>query len=458
MENIVILHTNDLHSHFENWPKMRRFLNEYKQLQAAETTILTVDLGDFADRWHPLTEASNGQTNVALMNQVAYDAATIGNNEGVGNSKYDLNHLYDDADFDVLLANLYDCDTGERPTWAQPYKILETAQGSKIGLLALTAPFPLTYSPNGWDIKFADEILPELLAEMKPQCDILVLMSHLGVSEDLAIAQKYPEIDVIMGSHTHHLFKHGQLVDTTLVAAAGKFGQYIGVVELLVDQHQIVSKNARVVETAGLTALPEDEVEVLGYFEEGHRLLKAEKVAYIPYDLDTDLREPHRLIDVTLQAVKMRAQTDVAILNSGLFLTSIGQGLVNQDELHQTLPHPMHLIRVTLKGCDVIRLVGEIEKNRGFLRNFPIQGMGFRGKIFGQIFYDGLSYDQKTKEVLWQGQTVDLDTEYTLATIDHFMFVPFFPTIELAGRYEFLFPEFIRSVLGEYLETHYPIA
>ena len=37
------------------------------------------------------------------------------------------------------------------------------------------------------------------------------------------------------------------------------------------------------------------------------------------------------------------------------------------------------------------------------------------------------------------------------------MFLPFFPTIEIAGEYEFLFPEFIRSVLGDYLKAHYPI-
>ncbi len=30
METIHILHTNDLHSHFENWPRMRRFLLEHQ--------------------------------------------------------------------------------------------------------------------------------------------------------------------------------------------------------------------------------------------------------------------------------------------------------------------------------------------------------------------------------------------------------------------------------------------
>lgn len=60
------------------------------------------------DRWHPLSEATNGQENILLMNEVGYDAATIGNNEGVGNSKEELNHLYDHAEFDIILDNLFD--------------------------------------------------------------------------------------------------------------------------------------------------------------------------------------------------------------------------------------------------------------------------------------------------------------------------------------------------------------
>ena len=111
MEKLTILHTNDLHSHLENWPKIRRYLDSRRQALQESSGVLTVDLGDFVDRWHPLTEATNGKANIRLMNEAHYDVATIGNKEGIGNSKAELNHLYDEADFQVLLANLYDPKT-----------------------------------------------------------------------------------------------------------------------------------------------------------------------------------------------------------------------------------------------------------------------------------------------------------------------------------------------------------
>lgn len=460
MEKIVLLHTNDLHSHLENWPKIRRFIEQKKRENEKKenTTTITVDLGDFVDRWHPLSEATDGQANVELMNNVGYDAVTIGNNEGVGNAKDQLNHLYDQANFDILLDNLFDKHLLQPPKWAKKYKIIETPQQTKIGLLALTAPFPLTYSPNGWDIRNPYDILPELVEELRPKVDILVLMSHLGIQDDRQIAQELSSIDVILGSHTHHLLIDGQIVNGVQLAAAGKYGQYVGEVHLTVDEHKnITQKSARAIPTETMTTFIEDEQESQDYLTKGHELLAAKKVAKLPYDLSVDIFAEHSFIYEALEAVKYRGQTQGAMLNSGLFLTGLPTGLINQDQLHTALPHPMHLLNVTLKGSDLIRLVLEIEKNRAFLRNYPIRGMGFRGKIFGQVVYSGISYDAVNHQVHWLNQPIDNERRYTFTTVDHFMFVPFFPTIEIAGENEFLFPEFIRSVVGEYLNAHYPI-
>ncbi|EOS7715165.1 metallophosphoesterase [Enterococcus hirae] len=460
MEKIVLLHTNDLHSHLENWPKIRRFIEQKKRENEKKenTTTITVDLGDFVDRWHPLSEATDGQANVELMNNVGYDAVTIGNNEGVGNAKDQLNHLYDQANFDILLDNLFDKHLLQPPKWAKKYKIIETPQQTKIGLLALTAPFPLTYSPNGWDIRNPYDILPELVEELRPKVDILVLMSHLGIQDDRQIAQELPSIDVILGSHTHHLLIDGQIVNGVQLAAAGKYGQYVGEVHLTVDEHKnIIQKSARAIPTETMTTFIEDEQESQDYLTKGHELLAAKKVAKLPYDLSVDIFSEHSFIYEALETVKYRGQTQGAMLNSGLFLTGLPAGLINQDQLHTALPHPMHLLNVTLKGSDLIRLVLEIEKNRAFLRNYPIRGMGFRGKIFGQVIYSGISYDAVNHQVHWLNQPIDNERRYTFTTVNHFMFVPFFPTIEIAGENEFLFPEFIRSVVGEYLNAHYPI-
>lgn len=455
MEQIRIIHTNDLHSHLEKWPKIRRFIQE-RQQSVVNESVITVDLGDFSDRWHPLTEATNGKENILLMNQVNYDFVTIGNNEGTGNSKEELDCLYEEGRFEVLLANLFDNTTLQRPNWVKPYAIKATPQGTRIGIIALTAYFPLTYQPNGWDIRTWQEILPQLVATLRQEVDVLVLLSHLGIEDDALIAQEIPAIDVIIGSHTHHLFERGKTINQVLVAAAGKFGLYVGEVIVQVDtHHKILQKKARTFPTEQMLAFPEDQAEIDGYLKKGKSYLQNVPVATLSDSLPINQPEQADLVGETLEAIKVRGKTDVALLNTGLFLRPLQKGLVNQEDLHQILPHPMHLIRVTLTGRDFIRFVREIEKNRGFLRRFPIVGMGFRGKIFGEIVYAGFSYDRINDQVTWQGLPIEEEVEYTFTTVDHWLFIPFFPTIEIAGRIEFLFPEFIRTVLGSHLSKRY---
>ncbi|MFK4997321.1 metallophosphoesterase [Bacillus sp. N9] len=131
-ETIHIYHTNDLHSHFENWPRIYDFIKERKAFHEAKgEEVFLFDIGDFADRWHPFTEGTMGKGNVALLNELDYTAVTIGNNEGITLSFEQLNDLYEQANFDVIVANLY-YKGRIRPDWALPYQIYETKKGQKL--------------------------------------------------------------------------------------------------------------------------------------------------------------------------------------------------------------------------------------------------------------------------------------------------------------------------------------
>ena len=92
------------------------------------------------------------------------------------------------------------------------------------------------------------------------------------------------------------------------LAAAGKYGQYIGEVHLFVDADtKQVTSYAKTIETASLEEQATDAKEIAGYLTEGHRLLQAQQIAQIPETLSTDLRQPHAFITVALKALKKRA-------------------------------------------------------------------------------------------------------------------------------------------------------
>lgn len=459
MERITILHTNDLHSHFENWPRIRRYLKTTRQQVMADgATVYTFDLGDHVDRVHPVSEATNGQQNIQLMNQIGYDGVTIGNNEGLGFVRAQLDHLYDHANFPVILGNLRTPDTHELPDWAIDHRLLTTAAGTRLLVLGLTAPYHLTYPLAGWQILDVQPTLAALLHRFAGQFDVCVLLSHLGLDVDRLLAKRFPQVTVIIGSHTHHLLPHGEHDHQSLLAAAGKFGRYIGKVELAITaDHQVKSAVASVTETATLPVADGDTAEITSLQDLGESILSEQRVANLPTAMEADPTGQPRLVREGLHAIAEYAGTQAAILNAGLFLQDLPSGVVNQNQLHQLLPHNMHVMTVTLSGYDLWRLVQEFELARLFLRRFPQKGMGFRGKIFGELNYLGLAYDAVTHQVTWRGEPLSPTRQYRIAMVDHYLFIPFFPTISIVGKNQILYDDLLREVFAQYLARHYPL-
>ena len=146
-DTIRILHINDLHSHFEQYPQLKRAVDDLSQ---TDRELIKVDLGDNVDKSHPLSDATAGRFNVALMNELGIDYATIGNNEGIGLAKDELDCLYEKAKFQPIIGNLK--DEGDNLNGASPILSTKLRQVQKIAFLAYTFPYYITYAPNGWQV------------------------------------------------------------------------------------------------------------------------------------------------------------------------------------------------------------------------------------------------------------------------------------------------------------------
>lgn len=453
MEKLRIIHTNDLHSHFENFPKVGRFIAQ-AQKDTSFDQVLTFDAGDFMDRSHPLTEATDGQVNIDFMNSFHYDAVTIGNNEGVCNPDNVLEHLFDRADFDVVLADVFNQD-GSPIDWAKPYKIITTKKGTRIAVVGFTAAYPMTYNPNGWEVKSPLLLLGKILEELAGHYDLLFLLTHVGIGQDRLLAKRFPQIDLIIGGHSHTLLPGGERYGRTWIVQTGKWGRYVGDVTVEVDDdHRLVEISPKTIEMKERPEMPGDEELIADWWNHGYQLLERDKVAWLPDKFDDDTIAA---VQVSLDAMANFAKTDLAFLNSGLFLAPFKKGLITRADLHKSLPHPMHVARARLQGSDLWRLVLEVEKNRHFLHKFPLRGMSFRGKIFGDIYYKGLKYSKHDRQVYVDGHKIDKDKEYTIAVLDHHILVPFFPTLAIAGNNTILAPKFLGEVVGDYLTKKYPL-
>lgn len=468
-EIIHFYHTNDWHSHLENWPKFLRYYQTQADKHRSEGEAhFLFDIGDAVDRQHPLTEASQGQNMMTLMNEIGVDVATIGNNEGIGSQHDILDNLYEQADFPVVLGNIFDKESGLPPKYTQDYTMIQTNQGSRFAVFGMTAPFEISYSVVGWAPIDPLLSIARVLKDIKANetFDGILLLSHLGLPADRQIAEQFPEILAIFGAHTHHVLPKGEWVGHTLLTGGGKYGQFMGHLTLevnkdeghlytpgkmatdaqqanpIIDYARYFKLHEELIASDRISAYDEDYNKVNRWLEEGESQLKNQIVGQLPITLTADENHFSPLQYDTLLAMKAASGADIAMINSGLFLQGLPAGPVSKYDLHKALPHPIRFMVVECTVSEYLdQIYPQITTLRPDLQAMPIKGSGFRGRIFGQLMVlDNVKLDQLAP-----------DQPLKIITIDHLLYLPFFT--ELINKKHYLWGQpFIRELIADKIQ------
>ena len=183
-----------------------------KQERKANPDLLLFDSGDFS-QGSPYYSLFKGDVEVGLMNEMKYDAATIGNHEfdfGIDN----MVRIFRMAKFPIVCSN-YDFTGTELASIVKPYVVLKR-KGLKIGVFGLGPELAgLVTEANYGPIKYLDPIakakeMTEILKK-KEKCDVIICISHLGWKidgiDDSEVAPATRDIDLILGGHSHTYFK-----------------------------------------------------------------------------------------------------------------------------------------------------------------------------------------------------------------------------------------------------------
>jgi len=255
---LVIIHTNDTHSQLEPFAEgegydagnggiLRRECL-IREVRSQEPNVLVFESGDFV-QGTPYFNLFKGDAEMELMNFLKLDAVTLGNHE-FDNGIEALATMLKKAEFPVVCTN-YDVSQTVLKGIVKPWLIVKRGK-LLIGIVGAAINLKgLTMSSNYEGLVYLDPISTvDARAEWlkkKKKCDIVICLSHLGYQydtkkpDDLKLAEKSKNIDVILGGHTHLYLKEPTLIqnlngDTVIVNQMGKSGVYMGRLDLSVGR------------------------------------------------------------------------------------------------------------------------------------------------------------------------------------------------------------------------------
>lgn len=329
-QQLDFIHVSDMHAAYNpdgaGSSPMARVRGYLEATRRANPYTLFTNSGDDYEKGSLAEQLSQGHTTRQVVHSLGYDVRTLGNHDFAWGLE-ELLRFSQDPRAAVLCANARlprKDDSAPGPAAFVTRQIGEL----RIGFFGLTTR-PYSFDSRQHDGPVFPEhpeltmdydhltIAREIISRYRRQVDLLVLVSHLGITDDHIIARKTEGIDLILGGHSHTVLSEGLRVGNTTIVHVGSNGERFGHYRLTYDlgRQTILSSSFQLVDNRptatppspdptterAITAILEPHRnavhEVIGEVNQQHdrtsMALLAARAATATLPVDAAMIEPH---------------------------------------------------------------------------------------------------------------------------------------------------------------------
>lgn len=208
-------------------------------------TGFVVDAGDFFGIGGEQDSLKSGYM-VHAMDVLGYDVVTLGEREFNFGQQYLLD-TFKKTKIDVVSANIVYADT--KKPFVKPYVIRKVCnvRVAFTGLMSKEYRIRTLPSERALDVLDPVETAKKLIPELRSKADVVVVLSHLGMTASTQLTLAAPGIDVMVFGHQAGLFRSIAKTQDVITLRGGERGQYIPSLHLAVDGGKITAFDGDVV-------------------------------------------------------------------------------------------------------------------------------------------------------------------------------------------------------------------
>jgi len=379
--SLTVLHTNDLHAHDQSFQDrgkmvggMARLGHLIRQLRKESKNVIVADAGDIF-QGTPFFTYYQGEIEVAMLNMIGYDFYTIGNHEFDAGA-INLAKQLEKAKFDVLNCNL-DADALPQLKKLLKPSVVKTIDGHKVGIIGAITPDieTLSLSRDGVvlqrdssqtnrEMSWVAPIKKEVEQVAAQGVDKIILVTHCGLDADKILAREIPQIDAIIGGHSHTrldtpvVVEHGD-GSQTIIVQTGSYGRNLGKLDLVFDKNGLINSKDTHYKLLHITDDISEDNDIKDYLAlKGQPLqtLKDTVLSYASHDFDNNFRGMKTdsalgdLICDSFYEAGISDNAEITLENRGGIRSRIEKGAVNLEKVEELLPFDNHLVFADVSG------------------------------------------------------------------------------------------------------------
>ena len=342
-----VLGINDPHAAIECMPRLGFVADSLRTLYP---DLLVLSAGDnrSGDPINDMYEIP-AYPMVALMNQIGFKATVVGNHEFDSNQD-GLARLIDLSAFSTLCANMKPADKWHMHV--KPYQLFDCG-GIKVGVLGITAlgalGTPESHPSRLTEIEFMDPL--ETIKKyqfLRNECDVVLLLSHLGYETDVKFSAELPWVDIIVGGHSHTQLKGGELHNGILITQNMKSLPFATHATLVMEGDKIVEKKAELIAIAGVKRENKVMAEMVRFFSENPAFKRVLAVAETPFSTREELG------NMVVDAYRIESGADVSFQNGGgVRMDYVPAGNMTVGDVLKMDPFQNALVEVMVTGKEL---------------------------------------------------------------------------------------------------------
>ncbi len=358
---VVILSVNDMHASIDQFPKFAAMVDS---LRAVYPDLLLFSAGDnrtgnpVNDQYAPINYPM-----IELMNRTGFDLCAVGNHEWDANIEAFHNDI-ERANFPFLCANVFIPSTVDLDI--KPFESFEHhgVKMAVIGMIELRhGDIPGTHPDNLKNVSFKrpEVVLPQY-KYLRDENDVVILLSHCGLDDDLELAQANPWVDVIIGGHTHTLIDKPSETNGVLITQSESHLKYATLVKLKVKDHKVVEKKATVLNVNEVKDENAEIKRLVDDFNNAPNLNVALAVA------KTKFENTEELGCMMTDAIREVSGADFAFQNTGgVRINHLNKGPITIKDVYSIDPFNNEIIMYEMTGAQVKKfIINSYRKNGGF--------------------------------------------------------------------------------------------